>query len=358
MNKEILHTSHYNIHLVESAGQAFDEWMKDKKYSSIFVFMDENVMEQCWPILHKDSSIIQEAEVIIIPPGESQKDLEIAHQLWQTLLEYGADKNTLWINFGGGMISDLGGFVASTYKRGIDFVNIPTTLLSVVDASVGGKTAINLGHFKNQIGLFNNPKALWIQAGFLTTLDRRQILSGWAEMLKHAIIADKKQWVQLKKTRDLNSHKIAPLLLESIQIKRDIVEEDPLEKNVRKKLNFGHTIGHAIESWSLKNDENPLLHGEAIAIGMLCESYLSVKNKILPKSDFDEILEVFQIFFTKYHIDAEFLNHIENLLNHDKKKEGNKLNLTFANQIGQSIINQNSSLEDIKESIVFYKENF
>ncbi len=358
MNKEILHTKDYDIHLVESAGQAFNEWIKDKTYSSIFVFMDENVMEHCWPILSNDSNILKEAELIVIPPGESQKDIEMAHQLWQTLLEYGADRKALWVNLGGGMVSDLGGFVASTYKRGIDFVNIPTTLLSIVDASVGGKTGVNLGHFKNQVGLFNNPKALWVQADFLATLDQRQILSGWAEMLKHAIIADKNQWTKLKEIYELKSHKMAPYLIESIRVKRDIVEEDPLEKNVRKKLNFGHTIGHAIESWSLKNDNDPLLHGEAIAIGIVCESYLSVKKKLLPKSDFEEILSVFKTFFNKYKINEEFMQQIDRLLNHDKKKEGNKLNLTFANQIGQSIINQDSSLEDIKESIVFYEENF
>jgi len=358
MPKQKLNINNYQIHLVESAGQAFDEWIKDKEYSSIFVFTDENVLEHCWPKLQNDSDILKEAELIVIPPGESQKDLEMTHQLWQMMIEYGADRKSLWVNFGGGMISDLGGFVASTYKRGIDFVNIPTTLLAMIDASVGGKTGINLRHYKNQIGVFNNPKSLWLQADFLDSLDERQIKNGWAEMLKHALIADKQQWDKLSETKELNSQIISNYLLESIKVKKKIVEEDPLEKNVRKKLNFGHTIGHAIESWSLEQDESPLLHGEAVAIGIISESYLSVKNKVLPKSEFSEILQVFQRFFTKYQLDMDFINHIENLINQDKKKEGNKLNFTFVNQIGQSIINQDGSIEDIKESIIFYKENF
>lgn len=358
MIQKSLNINDYQIHLVESAGQAFDEWISDKKYSSIFILTDENVVEHCWPILQNDSDVLKEAELIVIPSGEGQKDLEMAHQLWKMMIEYKADRKSLWVNFGGGMISDLGGFVASTYKRGIDFVNIPTTLLSMVDASVGGKTGINLGHFKNQIGVFNNPEALWLQADFLNSLENRQILSGWAEMLKHALIADKIQWKKLSQTRELKSETIAPLLLDSIQVKKQIVEEDPLEKNVRKKLNFGHTIGHALESWSLEHDKNPLLHGEAIAFGILTESYLSVKYSHLSATEFDEIFQVFQGFFPKFQIDLEFLNQIENLINHDKKKEGNKLNFTFAKQIGESIINQDGSLEKIKESIIFYKENF
>lgn len=358
MTQSTLNINDYQIHLVESAGQAFDGWVSDQGYSSIFVFTDENVLKHCWPKLQNDSDVLKEAELIVIPPGESQKDLEMTHQLWQMMIEYEADRKSLWVNFGGGMISDLGGFVASTYKRGIDFVNIPTTLLSMIDASVGGKTGINLGHFKNQIGVFNNPKSLWLQADFLDSLDERQLKNGWAEMLKHALIADKEQWKKLSQTTDLNSPIISKYLLDSIKVKKNIVEEDPLEKNVRKKLNFGHTIGHAIESWSLEKDEYPLLHGESVAIGMIAESYLSVKNKQLPKAEFNEILQVFQRFFTKYQLDINFINHIENLINQDKKKEGNKLNFTFVNQIGQSIINQDGSLKEIKESIIFYKENF
>lgn len=358
MNTKTLSINNYEIHLVESAGHAFDEWISGREYSSVFVFTDENVLEHCWPKLQNDSDVLKESELIVIPPGESQKDLEMAHQLWQTMIEYGVDRKSLWVNFGGGMISDLGGFVASTYKRGIDFVNIPTTLLSMIDASVGGKTGINLAHYKNQIGVFSNPKVLWMQADFLDSLDKRQMLSGWAEVLKHALISDRIQWEQLSKIRKPDSKIISTFLLDSIRIKKNIVEEDPHEKNVRKKLNFGHTIGHAIESWSLKQDENPLLHGEAVAIGIIAESYLSVKNNLSLKKELDEILQVFRSFFPKYQLDIEILNHLENLINQDKKKEGNKLNFTFVNQIGQSIINQDGSFEDIKESIIFYKENF
>lgn len=358
MTEKTLKTIDYSIHLVESAGHAFDKWISGKEYSSIFVFTDENVLEHCWPKLQNDSDVLKKAELIVIPPGENQKDLEMAHQLWQMMIEYNADRKSLWVNFGGGMVSDLGGFVASTFKRGIDFVNIPTTLLSMIDASVGGKTGINLGHFKNQIGVFSNPKALWLQTDFLDSLDKRQIRNGWAEMLKHALIFDKKQWKQLRQISELNSQVISNYLLDSIEVKKRIIEDDPLEKDVRKKLNFGHTIGHAIESWSLEHDEKPLLHGEAVAIGIITESYLSVKNKHLIQKEFEEIFQAFQGLFPKYQLDIRLLDHLENLINQDKKKEGKKLNFTFVDQIGQSIINQDGSLEDIKESIVFYKENF
>lgn len=358
MNNSKITVEDYTIYLTDSAGQNFDKWFEERNYSSVFVFTDENVLEHCWPILQNDSDILKEAELIVIPPGESQKDLEMAHQLWQMMIDYGADRKSLWVNFGGGMISDLGGFVASTYKRGIDFVNIPTTLLSMVDASVGGKTGINLGHLKNQIGVFNNPKALWMQSGFLNSLNQRQILSGFAEMLKHALISNNDHWKNLKEIEQLTSQSLEKHLLSSISVKKEIVEADPFEQNLRKKLNFGHTIGHAIESWSLEHDDNPLLHGEAVAIGMICESYISSKQNILSEEEFNEIVQLIRQFYPQYKFDHEFLNNIENLINQDKKKEGNQLNLTFVSQIGKSIINQNGSIEDIIESIVFYKENF
>ena len=231
-------TKDYQIQLSDSAGESFDQWMTDKSYSSIYVFMDENVMEKCWPVLHNDSEVLKSAEIIVIEAGEDQKDIEMAAQLWQTLMEYQADRKSLWINFGGGMISDLGGFVASTFKRGMDFINIPTTILSMVDASVGGKTAINMGSYKNQIGMFSSPKAIFMQANFIDSLSPKHQLSGWSEMLKHALIADKSHWTQLIKIKSLDSENLSPILADSIRIKKNIVEEDPLEKGNRKKLNF------------------------------------------------------------------------------------------------------------------------
>ncbi|NPD44422.1 MULTISPECIES: 3-dehydroquinate synthase [unclassified Lentimicrobium] len=350
-------TQNYPIYICESAGEQLDSYISKNEYCKIFILMDENIMDHCWPILQHESEEIKKAEVLVIEAGESSKDIEIAAQLWHALGEYEADRSSLLVNFGGGMISDLGGFIASTFKRGMDFVNIPTSLLSMVDASIGGKTAVNLGHFKNQVGLFSEPKSLFIQYSFLNTLDDRQILSGWAEMLKHGLITDKKHWEALTQVKDLKVDTILGFIENSIQIKKEVVEQDFTEKNIRKTLNFGHTLGHALESYSMKNDKIPLLHGEAVAIGMILESYLSVKKGLLSQDEFSIIRNEISSYYNPYEITEDFIEQVETLLWQDKKKSGNELNLTFVSSIGESIINQNSSLEDIKESIKFYKAN-
>lgn len=357
MKESIISTQNYPIHICESAGEQLDSYISKHEYSKIFILMDENIMEHCWPILQHESERIKEAEILVIEAGESSKDIEIAAQLWHTLGEYEADRSSLFINFGGGMISDLGGFIASTFKRGMDFVNIPTSLLSMVDASIGGKTAVNLGHFKNQVGLFSEPKSLFIQTSFLNSLDQRQILSGWAEMLKHGLITDKNHWEALISEKELSVENIEHFIESSILIKKEVVEQDFTEKNIRKTLNFGHTLGHALESYSLKNEENPLLHGEAVAIGMVLESYLSVKKGLLSQDEFEQIRKGISSYYKPYTITEDFVQQVETLLWQDKKKSGKQLNLTFVSSIGKSIINQESSLEDIKESIKFYKEN-
>ncbi len=357
MKESIISTQNYPIYICESAGEQLDFYIAKHEYSKLFILMDENIMEHCWPILQQESEEIKKAEVLVIEAGESSKDIEIAAQLWHALGEYEADRSSLLINFGGGMISDLGGFIASTFKRGMDFVNIPTSLLSMVDASIGGKTAVNLGHFKNQVGLFNEPKSLFIQTSFLNSLDQRQILSGWAEMLKHGLITDKNHWETLIQVKELSVENIEGYIENSILIKKEVVEQDFTEKNIRKTLNFGHTLGHALESYSLKNDSNPLLHGEAVAIGMILESYLSVKKGLLSQDEYTSIFKGISSYYQAYDITEEFLNQIESLLGQDKKKSGNKLNLTFVSSIGKSVINQDTNLDDIKESIKFYKEN-
>lgn len=357
MIDNILKTKDYPIILTDDAGEKLDDFLNQRTYSSIYVLMDENIMENCWPILSRSSAQAKNAEILVIDSGEAQKDIEIVFQLWQTLTEYQADRSSLLINFGGGVISDLGGFVASTYKRGIDFVNIPTSLLSMVDASVGGKTGVNLLHYKNQIGVFNQPQAIFVQANFLETLDDRQIMNGFAEMLKHGLIADSQHWKSLIKLVEITAETIAPFIARSIEIKKEIVEQDPLEKNIRKSLNFGHTIGHLMESWSLENDKNPLLHGEAIAIGMLIESYLSVKKGILNALEFEEIKSIIGSFYVKYSISEGFMQTFEKILQQDKKKSGNQLNFTFVPAIGTFKINQNCTVEEIRESFIYYKEN-
>ena len=355
--KPIIQTTGYSIQFTHSAGESIDQFIEAHNYSSVFVLMDENVMQHCWPIIQFESKSLENVEILLVDAGEEQKDIEIATQLWHSLIEAKADRASLLINIGGGMISDLGGFVASTYKRGIDFINIPTSLLSMVDASIGGKTAVNLHHLKNQVGVFCNPKAIYIQTDFLKTLDPRQMLSGWAEMLKHGLIADENHWNKLIEVTELSIENIAPHIPRSIEIKKEIVEQDPQEKNIRKKLNFGHSLGHIIESFSLENDSDHLLHGEAVAIGMIMESYLSVKLNGLSKDALQLISAQIGSFFNKYEIQDQLIAQSFDYLLQDKKKEGNELNLTFVSAIGESVINQNCKFEDIIESINYYKDN-
>lgn len=352
-----INTLDYPIHITRNAGKRIDEFLEKKAYSSIFIIMDENIMDHCWPILFQESELLRNAEIILIEPGEAQKNIEIVIQLWQTLSEYEADRSSVIVNFGGGMISDLGGFVASTFKRGLDFINIPTSLLSMVDASIGGKTGINLSHYKNQIGVFSQPKAIFIQASFLDTLDERQIKNGFAEMLKHGLIANINHWEELIKLSEITSSYLSTLIPNSIMVKKEIVDLDPLEKGVRKSLNFGHTIGHLFETWSMQKDKTPLLHGEAIAIGILIESYLSTKKVGLSWTEFMKIKSYISKQYDKYPVTNQFLLEFESIVNQDKKKEGKKLNFTFVPKIGSFIINQDCSMDEIKESIIYYKEN-
>lgn len=352
-----INTLEYPIFITKNAGEKVDEFLSKQAYSSIFIIMDENIMDHCWPKLFKESELLRNAEILLVEPGEAQKDIEIVIQLWQALSEYEADRSSLIVNFGGGMITDLGGFIASTFKRGLDFINIPTSLLSMVDASVGGKTGINLSHYKNQIGVFSQAKAIFIQDSFLDTLDDKQIKNGFSEMLKHGLIANINHWAALTQLSEINSNSVASFIPDSIMIKKEIVELDPLEKGIRKSLNFGHTIGHLFETWSLQKDAQPLLHGEAIAIGIIIESYLSTKKVGLSWAEFEGIKNYISKLYNKFPITDKFLLEFESIVNQDKKKKGKKLNFTFVPQVGSFIIDQDCSMEEIKESIIYYKEN-
>ena len=357
MKTNTIHTKNYPIIINDLIGVQVDSFLSKQKYSSLFILMDENILEHCWPKLYQDSTLLREAEILLIEPGEQQKNIEIVVQLWQALSEYEADRSSILINIGGGVISDMGGFIASTFKRGIDFINIPTTLLSMVDASVGGKTGINLNFAKNQIGVFNSPQAIFIQYNLLNTLDERQIKNGFAEMLKHGLISDSKHWKSLKNLQNLSIPNISPLIVESIKIKNSIVDQDPLEKGIRKSLNFGHTIGHLIETWSLQNDNAPLLHGEAIGIGILIEAYISSKKAGLAENEYLEIEQVIKSFYPKYELTDVFFANFEKIISQDKKKKGKELNFTFVPKIGAYQIDRNCSMGEIRESLIYYKEN-
>lgn len=313
-------------------------------YSKIIVLVDENTNNYCLPNFLARLPTEIEIEIIEIEAGEEMKNVATCLELWQTLIDLGADRKSIILNLGGGVITDLGGFVACTFKRGIDFIHIPTTLLAMVDAAIGGKNGVDLGQLKNQIGVIKEPKAVVIDTIFLTTLPPREMRSGLAEMLKHGLIYDKNYWDEIKNVSNLNTDDLDRLIYQSVQIKNKIVSQDLTEKGIRKSLNFGHTLGHAIESYFLENENKPtLLHGEAIAIGLILESYLSLELHLITKEEYAEIKYYISDIFEPVAFTSEDVEKIISLLIFDKKNEFGKNQFALLNGIGGISLNQNVS---------------
>ena len=341
----------YSVYF-DSTLQEIKNFLDRSNYSKVFFLTDRNTGEHCLPIVHNHLPDLMNYDIIEVDPGEENKNIDFCIGVWNMLLDFGADRNSLLINLGGGVVTDMGGFAASTFKRGIDFVQIPTTLLSQVDASVGGKTGIDLGKVKNIVGTFTQPKAVFISSEFLKTLDNRQLVSGFAEVIKHGLIYDKSYFDHVKKILPEN---IADEdIYHSVEIKNAVVTEDPTEKGLRKILNFGHTIGHAIESYSLGKDKDPLLHGEAIAVGMICESYLSYKINGLHIDELNHIVEVVQSIFPDYAYDQSIYPEVIDFMKNDKKNVSGKIGFALLNTIGKCDFNIYPSEEDIIESLDFY----
>ncbi|MFP4447374.1 MAG: 3-dehydroquinate synthase [Bacteroidales bacterium] len=319
----------------------------------IFIVADSNTKKYCYPLVGKLLKH-QNVYVKIIGQGESSKNINTVKVIWEFLQENKCDRNDLLINLGGGMILDIGGFAASTFKRGIQYMNIPTTLLSMVDASVGGKVGFNFNDYKNHIGLFSQPAYVIINSVFLSTLDRRQLYSGWAEMIKHGIIHSEAHLENLitRTPEEIDTDTMNKLIGESVHIKNHFVEKDPFENNIRKALNFGHTIGHALESYSFKNSE--VLHGEAVAAGMICELYLSGKFTGLSGQKEKKI----QNYLTKHYpfiqITNDMLDDIVNYMRHDKKNIEGKINFVLIKSPGSYSIDNFIDIESIKESLNYY----
>lgn len=327
------------------------------RYSKLFILVDENSFRNCYPQLVEQVNLFKDAELIEIESGEENKNLDVCMQIWSTLSELGADRKSLFINLGGGVIGDMGGFIASTFKRGIDFINIPTTLLAQVDASVGGKVGIDLNHLKNEIGVFNNPKAVFVNSHFLNTLDKRQLLSGFAEIIKHALIADAAYWKQVINVNLKDMKALDQLIETSVRIKNKVVMQDPHEYGIRKSLNFGHTIGHAIETYSLEETEQEaLLHGEAIAIGMICEAYLSHRLCGLSKEQLKEITDFIMNKYPALTIEDMDQQHLIELMGHDKKNEKGLINFALLSAIGTCEINKTAHPDQILEALSYYSE--
>ncbi len=331
-----------------------NEYLVSYQKSKLFLLVDENTLNSCATQLIAQVKPLEKAEIIEIESGEENKTVDICYQLWKTLADYKADRNALLINLGGGVITDMGGFVASTYKRGIDFINIPTTLLSQIDASVGGKVGVDLDGLKNMVGVFNEPKAVFIYPDFLKTLDKRQMMSGYAEAFKHALIANVDYWNKLKKGMLSDSTFWSKLITQSVEIKNNIVLNDPKEKGERKLLNFGHTIGHAVETHYLSGDDLPLLHGEAIAIGMICEAFISHKINGLSETDLNDITATFSKFYKLPTLKLEEFHVMLELMKNDKKNSKSNLNFTLIKTIGEGTFDNKVDTDLIIESLHFY----
>jgi 3-dehydroquinate synthase len=337
-----LKTTDYNIYFNDECYTYLQDVLSDKSYSLLFIITDTNTSQYCLPDFL--ARVITEIpiEIIEIESGEINKSMETCIEVWHTLTDLGADRKSIILNLGGGVVTDLGGFVASTFKRGMDFINIPTSLLAMVDASVGGKTGVDLGSLKNQIGVINNPLSVLIDTGFLSTLPSKQMRSGLAEMLKHGLIADEKYWQQFSDLSTLTTDDLEALIYHSVQIKNSIVERDPKENGIRKALNFGHTIGHAIESYFLEsNEKETLLHGEAIAIGMILESYFSLEKKLIAESQYIEIKNCINTIFERVIFNSNDIENIIKLLVHDKKNVHGEVQFVLLDGIGKTVINQN-----------------
>lgn len=343
------------ITILNDSFSQLNTFLHEKSFSKIFILADENTHEYCLPILLGNMETDLGFEILEIEAGEEMKNIQTANQLWEILTEMQADRKALVINLGGGVITDMGGFVASTYKRGIQFINIPTTLLSMCDASIGGKTGIDLMHYKNMVGTFSFPEQIFIYPKFLETLPFKELRSGFAEMLKHGLIADKKHWEQLIRIHKLDVEAITPHIQTSMDIKQDVVNKDFHEKNIRKTLNFGHTIGHAVESLRLQQG-NPILHGEAVAMGMISEAHLAYLENLISKEDSQLIVESIQRYYPYLDISDLKDEDITALLLNDKKNTDSKINFSLLTAIGECTYDHQCSRKNILKSIDFYRK--
>jgi 3-dehydroquinate synthase len=342
--------SKYSVFIGNDALQHLEKFISKKNYSSVFVLTDKNTNKHCYPIVKR---FLPKHSEISIPAGEENKKYETSSTIWLEFTGKLADRKALLINLGGGMVTDIGGLCAGLYMRGIDFIHVPTTLLSQVDASIGGKTGIDFFHYKNLIGLFNNPQAVFIYPHFINSLPKREVLSGFAEVIKHHLIADKNGFENLVSNKNLPVD-WSKIIMHSVKIKAKITEKDPDEKGMRKALNFGHTIGHAIESAFLKDGYSTLPHGEAIASGMICESFLSAEKKLLDKKSFNEIIFLIKHYFDLPVLDEKKMETIINFIGSDKKNVRHKILCTLLNGIGKVSTNNEINKEEIFLSMRFY----
>ena len=348
MNKQKVILSH---NMEESLTTAVAACERDR----LFVLVDVNTQRHCLPLI-SDIDCMHGAQVIVIGATDENKTLETLAQVWTAMQQGGATRHSLMVNLGGGMVTDLGGFAAATFKRGLNYINIPTTLLAMVDASVGGKTGINFGGLKNEVGVFSNASSVILDTTFLKTLDQENLLSGYAEMLKHGLISDEQHWADLLDNLENleNLKKLATLVADSVAVKQRIVHEDPTEKGLRKALNLGHTVGHAFESLALQR--RPILHGYAVAYGLICELYLSAIKTGFPVDRMRQTVSAIRRNYGQLTITCDDYPTLLRLMTHDKKNVAGEINFTLLGDVGDIRINQTATKEEIMEALDFYRE--
>ncbi|SFT01029.1 3-dehydroquinate synthase [Porphyromonadaceae bacterium NLAE-zl-C104] len=340
-------------HLITDVEKA----IQNIRYDKLFILTDENTHTHCFPLL-AGIPLMRDAKEIVIPAGDTNKTIENLTRVWQLLTENGATRHSLLVNLGGGMVTDLGGFAAATFKRGISYINISTTLLGAVDAAVGGKTGINFEGYKNEIGSFYPSEAVIISSDFFHTLSHSDILSGYAEMIKHALIHSTAEWEEVLAYpfNEADYSKLNELVFRSVNIKQDIVEKDPYEKNIRKALNFGHTTAHAFESFAM-NSEKPVPHGYAVAWGMIVELWLSYRLCGFPKEKLQRSVRFIQEHYGAFPISCDDYETLYEIARHDKKNIGDTIHFTLLSDIGDVQIDQTTDKELLFEAFDFYRDS-
>lgn len=349
--------SKQEVILCESLETSLSHAIEKCPHNKLFILTDEHTQRLCLPTL-KETSLLKDAIEICIGVEDVHKTLETLASVWMALSTQGATRHSLLINLGGGMVTDLGGFAAATFKRGISYINIPTTLLAMVDASVGGKTGINFNGLKNEIGAFAPANSVLIETEFLRTLDMHNFFSGYAEMLKHGLISNVSHWAELLNfnTSDIDYAALKQLVGESVQVKEDIVAQDPFEHGIRKALNLGHTVGHAFESMALA-ENRPVLHGYAVAWGIVCELYLSHTKVGFPKEKMRQTIQFIKDNYGVFTFDCKKYEQLYAYMTHDKKNaSAGTINFTLLKDIGDICINQTADKDTIFEMLDFYRE--
>ncbi len=337
--------------IISPISESLKTFLASQDYSKIIVLTDTNTKRFCYSII-KDS--LPKHTVITVKQGEENKNLQSCELIWSAMTKARLDRHALMINLGGGVIGDMGGFCAATYKRGINFIQIPTTLLSQVDASVGGKLGIDFQGFKNHLGVFNLPNAVLIDPIFLETLSEREKRSGFAEILKHCLIQDVNKWNEIR-GKDLADQNLPDLIAHSVEIKKKVVEQDPTEKGLRKILNFGHTLGHAIETFFLPKGKQKLFHGEAIATGMVCESYIAYIRGLIDERTLEQIEEFVFSIYGKVDIDVADFDTIIGLTLQDKKNKGKEVRFSLINAAGSCLYDIVVTKNEMKKALEYYK---